>query len=271
VPEGPTPLPGIAGRVAVVTGANQGIGAAIAVCLAAHGASVLAAFHRLDDPHGPGIPPDYYEARERNGNDVVEAIERAAIDADLADEHSAALLFDEAEARFGPVEILVNNASGWQADSFTPAERDRFERHVPAIDARSIDRNFAVDARAAALLIAELARRHIARNGSWGRIIGLTSGSPFGFPSEVSYGAAKAAQENFTMSAARELARHGITANVVHPPITDTGWVTAEVVAELESSSEAFHVAQPSEVADVVAYLASDLARLITGNVVRMR
>ena len=61
---------------------------------------------------------------------------------------------------------------------------------------------FGVDARAAALLIAEFARRHVARGGDWGRIIGLTSGVTNGFPEEVSYGAAKAAQVNFTLSAA---------------------------------------------------------------------
>ena len=80
---------------------------------------------------------------------------------------------------------------------------------------------------AAALLIAEFARRHIARGADWGRIIGLTSGGGLGFPEEVSYGAAKAAQVNYTMSAALELAPYGITANMVHPPVTDTGWVTA--------------------------------------------
>ena len=74
-------------------------------------------------------------------------------------------------------------------------------------------------------------RRHRERAASWGRIIGLTSGGELGFPEEVSYGAAKAAQTNYTMSAASELAELGITANMVHPPITDTGWVTDEVPA----------------------------------------
>ena len=81
---------------------------------------------------------------------------------------------------------------------------------------------------AAALLISEFARRHIARGADWGRIIGLTSSGDLGFPEEVSYGAAKAAQVNYTMSAALELARYGITANMVHPPVTDTGWVTGQ-------------------------------------------
>ena len=69
----------------------------------------------------------------------------------------------------------------------------------------------------AALMISEFARRHIARQATWGRIIGLTSGGELGFPEEVSYGAAKAAQENYTMSAALELAPFGVTANMVLP------------------------------------------------------
>src|ERR671932_255797 len=88
---------------------------------------------------------------------------------------------------------------------------------------------FGVDARGGALLIAEFARRHLERGAAWGRIIGLTSGGPLGFPEEVSYGAAKAAQESYTLSAAWELGRYGITANLVHPPVTDTGWVTPAV------------------------------------------
>ena len=78
-------------------------------------------------------------------------------------------------------------------------------------------------------MIAEFARRHIARGADWGRIIGLTSGGDLGFPEEVSYGAAKAAQSNYTMSAALELAPYGVTANMVYPPVTDTGWVTDAV------------------------------------------
>ena len=130
---------------------------------------------------------------------------------------------------------------------------------------------FRVDAMAAALLIGEFARRHIARGADWGRIIGLTSGGELGFPEEVSYGAAKAAQENYTMSAALELARFGVTANMVHPPVTDTGWVTDRVRAVVAADPGMFHIATPAEVAEVIAYLASDAAGLITANVIRLR
>ena len=130
---------------------------------------------------------------------------------------------------------------------------------------------FTVDAMGAALMIAEFARRHIARQARWGRIIGLTSGGSLGFPEEVSYGAAKAAQVNYTMSAAVELAPFGVTANMVHPPVTDTGWVTGAVRAEVAASRELFHVASPGEVAAVIAWLASDAAALVTGNVITLR
>jgi 3-oxoacyl-[acyl-carrier protein] reductase len=133
------------------------------------------------------------------------------------------------------------------------------------------NQQFRVDAMAAALLIGAFARRHIARGAAWGRIIGLTSGGELGFPEEVSYGAAKAAQESYTMSAALELARFGVTANMVHPPVTDTGWVTDRVREAVAADPGMFHIATPAEVAEVIAYLASDAAGLITANVIRLR
>ena len=130
---------------------------------------------------------------------------------------------------------------------------------------------FTVDAIGAALMISEFARRHIARQATWGRIIGLTSGGDLGFPEEVSYGAAKAAQENYTMSAAFELATFGITANMVYPPVTDTGWVTGTIREYVAASPGLIHIASPGEVAEVIAYLASDAAALITANVITLR
>ncbi|HEU5421739.1 MAG TPA: SDR family oxidoreductase, partial [Streptosporangiaceae bacterium] len=92
-----------------------------------------------------------------------------------------------------------------------------------------------------------------------------------GFPEEVSYGAAKAAQVNYTMSAAFELAAQGITANVIYPPVTDTGWVTDSVRQAVDDSAHLIHVATPEEVAAVIAYLTSEEAALITGNVITLR
>jgi 3-oxoacyl-[acyl-carrier protein] reductase len=264
------------GHVAIVTGANHGIGAATVQALAAGGASVLLTFLRLEDDGDAATPVASAKDRATQADDVVSRItagggRAAALQADLADEASYGLLFDAAEERFGPVDILVNNASGWRADSFTPGPRDRLGRSLEGVSTASFDQVFAVDARAPALLIAEFARRHIARGATWGRIVGLTSGGPLGFPEEVSYGAAKAAQENFTMSAAFELAGHGVTANMVHPPVTDTGWITPDVERLVAESEELFHIASPEEVANVIAFLVSDRAALITANIVHLR
>src|SRR6185437_9099858 len=171
----------------------------------------------------------------------------------------------------GPVDILVNNATGWLADTFAPAPADRLGRALQPVTAATWTAQFTVDAMAAALMISEFAGRHIERGGTWGRIIGLTSGGDLGFPEEVSYGAAKAAQTNYTMSAALELAPFGVTANMVHPPVTDTGWVTDGVRELVAESSTLIHVATPAEVAEVIAYLASDAASLITANTITLR
>ncbi len=249
--------PPLSGRTAIVTGANHGIGAAIAVELARLGSNVLLTFFGSPDASA-----------------VVELVERHgapchAVETDLAGPRAPAHVFDEAEKTLGRVSILVNNASGWRQDTLSGLLADRFSRPTEEVSAATFDANFGVDAKAGALLMAEFARRHRLNDGTWGRIVGLSSGGPSGFPGEVSYGAAKAALENYTMSAASELARCGVTANIVHPPITDTGWVTDEV--RKLADSEGARVAEPARVAEVVGWLCTDAAGLVTGNRIRLR
>jgi 3-oxoacyl-[acyl-carrier protein] reductase len=266
----------MAGHTAIVTGANHGIGAAAATALAQRGCAVLCTFLRIQDPEEPGTPQAYRDYRAQHAQAVVDQIraeggQALAVEADLADPATPPMLFDTAEERLGAVDILVNNATGWLADTFTPAAADRLGRVLQPVSAATWGRQFTVDAMAAALMIAEFARRHIARGVGWGRIIGLTSGGDLGFPEEVSYGAAKAAQVNYTMSAALELAPFGITANMIYPPVTDTGWVTDAVRQAVAASSTLLHIATPAEVAEVIAYLASDAAALITANTITLR
>jgi 3-oxoacyl-[acyl-carrier protein] reductase len=264
------------GHTAIVTGANHGIGAATATALARRGCSVLCAFLRVSDPVDPGTPQAYRDHRARGAERVVAEIREGgglalAVEADLSDPAVPALLFDAAEGHLGPVDILVNNATGWVADTFTPSGTDRLGRSIQPVTAATWTRQFSVDAMGAALMIGEFARRHLARRADWGRIIGLTSGGDLGFPEEVSYGAAKAAQVSYTMSAALELAPFGVTANVVHPPVTDTGWITDAVREQVAASTTLVHIARPDEVAEVIAFLASDAAALITANVITLR
>jgi 3-oxoacyl-[acyl-carrier protein] reductase len=262
---------GLQGRVAVVTGATHGIGAATAVALAAQGVAVVAAYHRLSP-----VGDERYDAERRtNAEHVLATVDAVggravAAECDLREEGAAEALFDDAEARLGPVEILVQNASGWRNDTFLaqgPATVGQTSVHVTGA---SHDANFAVDTRSTALLIAEFAHRHLARGANWGRIVALTSGSAEPLPNEVSYGAAKAALESYLHSAAWELGPYGVTANALYPPPTDTGWIDEEHAARVRSVSPLRHMGRPEEVAEMVVWLVSDPARFVTGQTIRM-
>lgn len=265
------------GRVAVVSGANHGIGAATATALARLGADVAVTYLAYSpSDHDPGRSTEYRTQREQGPDATLAAIAASgrrahAVEADLTDAHTPARVFADAEATLGPVSILVNNASAWRKDTFSPERDDPFDRHREQLSGETASPQLLVDARGGALMIAELAasvRRH--RVG-WGRIVSLTSGGSMGFPGEVSYGAAKAALENYTMSASIELAAHGVTANVVYPPVTDTGWITEDVRSFVDTSPDHVHIADPADVADVIGWLCTDAARLVTGNILRLR
>jgi 3-oxoacyl-[acyl-carrier protein] reductase len=264
-------------RVAIVTGANSGIGAATAVALARNDTDVVVAYKQVPVWDDTATPAKYNEARMISGEVVASMINdsggrAAAIDADLLEAKSAGTLFNFAQESFGPVDILVHNASGWlRGDSFTAGVVDEAGRTSAEVNDELIDRTFGVDARAGALLMSQFTARYLARGGTWGRIVALTSGGRDGFPGEVSYGAAKAALESYTLSAARELAKSGVTANIVYPPVTDTGWVNDGVRAFVDSSPDHIHIADPSDVAEVIVWLCSDAARMITANIIRMR
>jgi 3-oxoacyl-[acyl-carrier protein] reductase len=117
-------------HTAIVAGANHGIGAATATALAQRGCAVLCTFLRIQDLPDPGTPQAYRDHRARDAQAVVDQIRAAggqalAVEADLAEPATPPMLFDTAEEQFGPVDILVNNATGWLADTFTPSAADR--------------------------------------------------------------------------------------------------------------------------------------------------
>ena len=129
-----------AGHTAIVTGANHGIGAATAVALARHGCAVLCSYLRLDDPDDPGTPQPTGIYRSGSADEVVAQIQAdggraVAVEADLSDPAAPRRSLDAAEQRLGPVDVLINNATGWLADTFKPvaptASADHSSRSRP--------------------------------------------------------------------------------------------------------------------------------------------
>jgi 2-hydroxycyclohexanecarboxyl-CoA dehydrogenase len=231
------------GRVALVTGANTGIGAATARALAADGAAVLVAWFEGD----PSSVLDAIRGRAE------------AVRADLRDPRAAAELFEAAEARLGPVEILVNNA-GW--DEMRPF----LESEEPFWD-RVIDVNYKGCLRMTRATLPGMVDK------GWGRIVNIGSdagrvGSSF----ESVYSGAKGAIIAFTKTIAREVARTGVTANTVCPGPTDTPMLAEVARGQGEKIIDAMtravpmkRLGTPEDVAHAVAFFASDESSFITG------
>ncbi|MBI3386049.1 SDR family oxidoreductase [Candidatus Gottesmanbacteria bacterium] len=268
------------GKIVLITGANHGIGAATARTFAKEGASVFITYFRLGSPQGSSTTTpgeSYYRDQQSKGADeVVASIKKdgctvEAWEADLSDPKIIPKLFDKVEKAFGPVDILVNNAAYCLADTFIPQSPDR--KTVSAdgfyinntFSVESFEKHFAVNSRAPALLIAEFGKRFIEKKANWGRIISVSTDGDDCFPTEISYGASKAALVSYTRSTAAELGPYGVTANIVSLGPVQTGWISPEMEKEMLPSIPLRRIGQPEDVADVILFLASDQARWVTG------
>jgi len=234
------------GKVAIVTGGSRGIGAATARRLAAEGAKVVV----------------NYTQSARAADQVVNEIrkdggEATAVRADVSRRDDVASLVAATVEHYGGVDILVNNAA-----VLTPAP-------LAEITDDQLDRQFDVNVKGA--LYATQAVVPAFRNG--GRVVNVSSiVAEAPLPGSAVYAASKAALESITRTFAAELAPRGVTVNAVAPGTTATDMYDSIASAEFEERALARtplgRLGRPEDIADVIAFIASDDARWITGQVI---
>ena len=231
-------------KIAIVTGAGQGIGRGIAEKLAARGATVVVA-----------------DLNEATAKETAAAIDGLAVATDVTSAESVDALADQVRKQYGRIDVLVNNAGWDKAAPFVDLDRADWDRII-AINLYGV------------LNTCKAVLPVMAAQGS-GSVVNVASDAGrVGSSGEAVYSAAKGGVIAFTKSVAREMARHQVNANAVCPGPADTalfasiGGDDPKLRAALIKAIPFRRLAQPEDIANVVAFLASDEAAYVTGQTV---
>ena len=228
-------------KVAIVTGASDGIGRAIAERLAQDGATVVVNYGKSADKAKQVVAG----IEAKGGKAVV-------IQADMSKVGDASRLVKDTVKKFGRLDILVNNAGMFMFKPLVDMSEEDF------------DRMFALNTKGPYFALKEAAK--VIQDG--GRIVNIsTDGTHIGFGGATAYLGSKGALEQFTKGLAHELAPKGVTVNTVSPGYTDTAMMPADPAFRQmgEQASPLKRLGLPKDIADVVAFVVSEEARWLTG------
>jgi 3-oxoacyl-[acyl-carrier protein] reductase len=227
------------GKAALVTGASRGIGRAIALGLAAHGADVVVSYLK-----NGAMADEVVETIVSGGGTA------AAVRADLSRPDEIARLFDDAEHAVGSLDIVVANAA------------DILEKPLAECTEQDYDRLFNTNTKSVFFTLQNAARR---LNDGGRIIVTSTGGTRMFFPNQSLYLGSKGAVEQFVRALAGELGERNITVNAISPGPTDTDMMQDQYRDTIAMMSPFRRIGTPEDVADVAIFLASHAARWVTG------